>query len=319
MDASLEVYFSYADKDEDLRKELENHLSVLKQQGLITGWHRRNISAGMEQASEINAHLNTAHIILLLISPDFIASDYCHNVEVKRALERHNAGEARVIPVVLRPVYWKGASFGELEALPANGKPVTSWSNHDEAFLAVAEGIRKVIEELRDARLSHTSDEGSHKEKLMSQESTLHEDQEFDVFLSYAHIDAEWVEDLAIRLEDEAGLRVWLDKWILIAGQPWQQATARAIGQAKSCIVCIGEYTPVGWFKREIERALDRQTRTPTFRVIPLLLPGAKSVNVDDFLELNTWVDFRHTNTAYAFHLLVCGVKGIPPGRWPRR
>lgn len=143
--------------------------------------------------------------------------------------------------------------------------------------------------------------------------------EQFDVFLSHAHRDAEWVENLAICLENEANFRVWLDKWILIPRSSWQQAMARGLDQTNCCAICISDHTPDGWFKREIERALNRQTKTPTFRVIPVLLPNADAVNVDDFLELNTWVDFRQPDPWYAFHVLVCGVKGISPGRWPPR
>ena len=141
--------------------------------------------------------------------------------------------------------------------------------------------------------------------------------QYFDVFLSHSHADAEWIENLAIRLESEANFRVWLDKWILIPGSSWQQEMARGLEQTRCCAVCISDHTPGGWFKREIERALNRQAKDPTFRVIPILLPNADTINVNDFLELNTWVDFRYPDPAYAFHALVCGVKGLPPGRWP--
>lgn len=141
----------------------------------------------------------------------------------------------------------------------------------------------------------------------------------FDVFLSYSHLDAEWVEDIAERLEDAEGFQVWLDKWMLVPGEPWQQAMARGLDQASCCAVCIGEQTPTGWFQQEIQRALNRQTKDPTFRVIPVLLPHAESVNVDDFLELRTWVDFRPgRDFDDAFYLLVCGVKGIVPERRPR-
>ncbi|HEY6543056.1 MAG TPA: toll/interleukin-1 receptor domain-containing protein, partial [Ktedonobacteraceae bacterium] len=95
---ALEIFFSYAQKDERWSKRLETHLSNLRRQGYITEWHRRNISAGEEWASEIDNHLNTADIILLLISPDFMATDYCYSVEMMRALDRHEAGEAQVIP-----------------------------------------------------------------------------------------------------------------------------------------------------------------------------------------------------------------------------
>jgi hypothetical protein len=147
---SIEVFFSYSHKDEKLRNKLETQLSLLKQQGQITEWHDRKISAGREWADEINEHLNTADIILLLVSPDFLASEYCYSNELKRALERHERGEARVIPVILRRVYWQGAPFGKLQALPTDAKPVTgpNWHNQDEAFFNVAEGIRKAVEDI---------------------------------------------------------------------------------------------------------------------------------------------------------------------------
>ena len=145
---AIEIFYSYAHEDEALRNELNKHLSVLKQQGLITDWYDRNISAGTKWEQEIDIHLNTAHIILLLVSPDFLASHYCSSVEMKRAMERHEAGEARVIPIILREVDWKGAPFDKLQVLPTNGKPVKSGRNCDKAFLDVAQGIRKAVEEL---------------------------------------------------------------------------------------------------------------------------------------------------------------------------
>ena len=141
----------------------------------------------------------------------------------------------------------------------------------------------------------------------------------YDVFLSHSHTDAEWVEEIAKRLEDKAGLRVWLDKWILVPGEPWQHGMARGLNQARSCAVCIGEHTPKGWFQEEIGRALNRQTQDTSFRVIPVLLPNAKKYNVDDFLGLRTWVDFKKgIDDSHAFHLLVSGIRGVAPGRGPQ-
>src|SRR6266700_5372480 len=140
---AIEVFYSYAHKDEKLRNKLDNQLSNLKRRGLITGWYDRKISAGREWESEIDKHLNTASIILLLVSPDFMASDYCYGIEMKRAMERHEAGEARVIPIILRPTDWKGTPIGKLHALPLDGKSVTQWRNRDEAFLAIAKDIHK--------------------------------------------------------------------------------------------------------------------------------------------------------------------------------
>lgn len=105
----IEVFISYSHKDERMRDEIVNHLANLKRQGVITAWHDRKISAGNEWSGEIDQHLNTASVILLLISANFMASDYCNDVEVKRAMKRHEAGDAKVIPVILRPVDWAHA------------------------------------------------------------------------------------------------------------------------------------------------------------------------------------------------------------------
>jgi tetratricopeptide (TPR) repeat protein len=148
--STIEIFFSYSHKDEKLRNRLETQLSLLKQQGHITNWYDRKIDAGQEWANKINEHLNAADIILLLVSPDYLASDYCYSIEMKKALERHEQGEAKVIPVILRPVHWRGALFGKLQALPTDAIPVTSskWHNLDEAFYNVAEGINRAIQEL---------------------------------------------------------------------------------------------------------------------------------------------------------------------------
>jgi hypothetical protein len=150
--AALDLFYSYAHTDEELRNELEKHLSLLKRQGLIRDWHDRKISAGQDLDCEIDSHIETADIILMLISSDFQASDYCYAKEMTRALERHMAGLARVIPVILRPVDWHPSPFGKLLGLPTDGKAVTSWLNRDEAFVDVARGIRRAVEELIEQR-----------------------------------------------------------------------------------------------------------------------------------------------------------------------
>lgn len=142
------VFFSYTHKDEALRDELAVHLAMLKREGTISEWHDRRIGAGQEWAGEIDANLEAAHTILLLVSPDFLASDYCYDIEVRAAMRRHEAGEARVIPVILRPCDWSRAPFSKLQGLPKDAKPVTLWPNRDEAFLDVAKGIRRVAEEM---------------------------------------------------------------------------------------------------------------------------------------------------------------------------
>jgi KaiC/GvpD/RAD55 family RecA-like ATPase len=148
---AVKIFFCYAHEDEALLNKLKAHLRPLQLQGLIDIWYDRDINAGMEWEKEIDKHLNTADLILLLVSPDFINSDYCYSTEMKRAMERHEKGEAHVIPIILRHVYWQGM-LGKLQALPTDAKPVTSsfWHTFDEAFLDVIEGILKTLQKLRE-------------------------------------------------------------------------------------------------------------------------------------------------------------------------
>ncbi|MGH7454472.1 MAG: TIR domain-containing protein, partial [bacterium] len=149
MEDTMKLFYSYSHKDETLRNVLDTHLKLLQRQGLIEPWHDRNIEAGDDWKMRIDENLERADIILLLVSADFIASDYCYEKEMKRALERHDAGEARVIPVIVRDVNWKRAPFAKLQALPKDGKAVMKWPSKDTAWRNVSEGIERVVEELR--------------------------------------------------------------------------------------------------------------------------------------------------------------------------
>lgn len=146
------VFFSYSHADEALRDQLEKQLSMLKHQGVIETWHDRRIGAGENIDEAIDERINGDEIILLLVSPDFIASHYCYNIEMKRAMERHATGAAIVIPVILRPCDWHPAPFGKLNATPLDGKPVTQWPNTDEAFLYVAKAVRGAAARLEQAK-----------------------------------------------------------------------------------------------------------------------------------------------------------------------
>src|SRR5947209_4150426 len=149
---AIKLFYSYSHKDEKLRDLLETHLALLKRRRVISGWHDRRIGAGNEWAGEIDEHMKSSDIILLLVSANFIASKYCYDVELKLALKRHRAGEARVIPVILRPCDLTGVPFGKLQSLPKDRQPVTKWPNRDDAFTDIANGIRRVAEELKAKR-----------------------------------------------------------------------------------------------------------------------------------------------------------------------
>lgn len=144
----INLFYCYAHEDKALRDELEKHLSWLKRRYQLKNWHDREILPGEEWEQAIDEHLNSAHIILLLISPDFMASDYCFGREMQRALERHQEESCRVIPILLRPTYWEEAPFSFLQLLPGEARCVTTWPNRDEAFREVVIGISRTIKDL---------------------------------------------------------------------------------------------------------------------------------------------------------------------------
>lgn len=143
----IKTFICYARKDEALVTKLKNHLLPLQRQGLIDFWQDREILPGEEWQKHISWNLNDADLILLLVSPDFMASDYCYGIEMQRALERQASGECIVIPVILRPVYWHGEPLGKLQALPTDGKPITGpdWHTLDSAFYNVVAGIYQIL------------------------------------------------------------------------------------------------------------------------------------------------------------------------------
>ena len=145
--SGVEIFFSYAHGDEALRDRLAKHLSLLQRQGYVTLWHDRDINAGTNWSNSIDQHLQTAEVILLLVSANFIASNYCYSIEMQRAMDRQDREEALVIPIILRPVDWKSAPFGKLQALPKDAKPIVTWSDIDQALLNTAEGIRRAIKD----------------------------------------------------------------------------------------------------------------------------------------------------------------------------
>lgn len=145
---SLSVFVSYSHIDEHMKDSLLKHLKPLEHLGLIDAWHDRKIMPGEEWKDAIEANLDAADIVLLLVSIDFINSGYCYDIELERALELHDAGKSRVVPIILRNCLWQHAPFAKLQALPRDAKAVSGWSDIDEAMTNISEGVRKVAEEL---------------------------------------------------------------------------------------------------------------------------------------------------------------------------
>jgi hypothetical protein len=156
------LFFSYSHRDENLRDELETHLAMLKRSGVIDTWHDRRIIAGSELNTSIDFALNDADVVLLLVSPYFLASDYCYEKEMLRAMERHESGDAVVIPVILHPCDWQSAIFGKLMATPTDGKPVSKHTNLHDAFLDITNSIKIAV--------SHLSEEANVENQSVEQQ-----------------------------------------------------------------------------------------------------------------------------------------------------
>ena len=141
----MKLFYSYSHKDEDFRDDMEKHLATLQQGGLIEEWHDRKIQPGQEIQEEIDQNLRDSDVVLLLLSPDFLASSECIK-ETKRSLDLHDRSQVRVVPVIVRPCAWKeNHGLSKLLALPKDGKPISEWDNRDKAFLNVHDGVREIL------------------------------------------------------------------------------------------------------------------------------------------------------------------------------
>jgi internalin A len=145
----IRLFYSYSHKDERLRDDLETHLKILERLGLVESWHDRRINPGDEFARSIDDNLRRADIVLLLVSANFIASDYCWEKEMTLALERHAEGQTVVIPIILHACNWKKAPFGRLNALPQDGRPISQWRPKANAWENISAQIQRVIENLQ--------------------------------------------------------------------------------------------------------------------------------------------------------------------------
>ena len=143
----MKAFISYSHKNDAALERLHVHLAVLRREGRIDVWFDREILAGGEIDAEIDEQLEDCGLFLLLVSPDFLASDYCVEREMERVLERHHAGETRVIPIIVEPCDWTSSPLRKLKALPQNGKPISEWTNENNAYVDIVKELRRVLED----------------------------------------------------------------------------------------------------------------------------------------------------------------------------
>lgn len=265
----ITVFYSYSHKDELLRDSLETHLSILAKKGIISTWHDRSIVPGCEWEKEIDECIRTADIILLLVSPDFIASEYCYGKELSIAIENHESNKSIVIPVIVRPVDWEDAPFAKLQALPKDALPVTTWPNEDEAWLNVANGIKKAVNEISKKKIR----EGENAGLLSMRDMLAKEIDRIDVAFNSQSKSICGGLSTGFYDLDEAVDGLHPSQLILIASRPTMGKTNLALAFALN--VAAGENQPVAYFSMNL----------PAQQLTRSLLAMTGNINVNNLLR----------------------------------
>lgn len=328
-DNCIEICCAYVSEDRHWLNELTMHLSALQRQGMITLWHEQAVNAGSSSPQEIDRHLQTAQIILLLISADFLASEYCSGPAMQRALERHQAGDAKILPLLLHPVSWMDSPFRQLAVLPLHGKPISTWAQSDEAFYTIARTIREVVKERLDAQLrvlaAGALQAGHHQG--MSLQSThvppstcgpKNRSLAHTLFVAYAQSDQSLYSELEKHLLylQHQGALTTVFKRPVAPGIDWTQVSDHGPGDAALLLLLISpdflasEYCS----SPHIQRALERH-RAGDARVIPIILrpvdwsatPVARLQCLpDDALPVACWSD-----QSAAFMTIAKGIRAV--------
>ena len=151
------IFISYSHKDESFKDSLDEHLSTLKRNKIIDIWHDRKIIPGQEWATEISENLKTSTIVLFLVSPSFLASEYCVSIEAQHAIQMHNQGSAILVPIIVRSCDWGDTPFSKFQGLPKNATPIRNWTDEDTAWLDVVNGLKKLISDFKPTSNSSTT------------------------------------------------------------------------------------------------------------------------------------------------------------------
>jgi hypothetical protein len=307
-DQPVEVFISYSLGDENLLKELLLHLAVLKREGAISIWYDRLVTPGNEWVEEIDERFNQAQIIILLISPSYLASDYCYDIEMPKALERHISNTARLIPVILRSSDWMQTPFSKLQVLPENGKPLTSWDNRDEGFTDIVKGIKKVVSSIHDGGINDSFNSKvqtfSYQKEIILRKFELTASKKPRVFISYSREDIMMRDKLMIYLAPlikNEEITVWSDQ-MLLPGEPFRQRIDYELNESNIILVLLSPaYLSSGGYREiEFQMALDNHMSGKAI-IIPIrlnsvILPDQSPLNEmlslpRDGKPISMWVD----------------------------
>ena len=277
----IELIYLYAQPDEKWCSTIDTHLSQLVKQQQVAIWHKQMIIAGHNHLQEINAHVSTAQIILLLISPDFLASEYYSSIQIDGVMARHKVQSACVIPILLRPSDWQSTPFADLGPLPSDHLPVSRYRNQDEAWVDVAQGIRRVVEEIRTRSVVQHEERSIEQKQEHQPLSISGQERPATVFLDYASEDTETVRDLQLRL-NVRGIRSWHDVDNLLSGSLIKHERIHAIKHDVDAFAIL--LTPDSLLSNDIWQidvpaALHRYERDPQFPII-IILQGVSLAEV---------------------------------------
>ena len=195
------LFISYSHKDDSPREELEERLAMLKRNNIVSVWHDRKILAGEEWKDKIDENLESADIILFLISPSFLASNYCFDVEVKKAMEKQAAGTAKIISIIVRPCDWHECEFSKFQAVPKDALPITKWSDADSAWLDVIIGLKQFINEFTPSNQVNNIVETHNKIEISAKFNEWLDDTE--IVLVHRKVDKVNLRDIYVSLDIE--------------------------------------------------------------------------------------------------------------------
>ncbi len=267
MPQPLAIFCCAAPQDTARLVEWEKHLLPLQQARRITIWSELHLAAGANRNEQITRHFEQADIIVLLLSSDFFASNACYTL-MEQALQRSYNGQAQVVPLLLRSVTWRDTPLGEFSCLPDNGRPITRWGNHDDAFQDCVEGIKRLLTQSAKAAQANNPKLSAQPVQRDTSPSAIYH----SCFLSYAHQD----EPLAQRLHTDLqaqGVRCWFAPHDMKIGAKIRSTIDQAINRQEKLLLLISEHAlKSAWIEDEVEAALEHERREQREMLFPVKL-----------------------------------------------
>jgi len=247
--AKSDIFISYSHRDEQYKDELLRHLRILEKQGVASFWDTSLIPAGADWSVEIAKAIDESEVAILLISPDFLASDYVVEKELPALLKRAKSRNTIVMPILVRPTQWTSVpELAQFKFLNDVRSPLSSSNQRDEDYARISQQIAELVMAAKDDRKANFRSDSIDNDKD-------EKNNEFDdrhVFLSHSKHDGDFAELMKLRLEKE-GIQSWIDNDRLEPGVDWRQEIDEFIRASKTLIAIMSpearesEYVTYEW------------------------------------------------------------------------